>query len=80
MERFVAFSCFPFFNLIYTLMHMLIMRMYIKFFCFPLKKVRQMFDERRQRSTGIDKSYPLQPITTRAPPINHTIVVSCLLI
>lgn len=24
-----------------------------------------MFDERRQRVTGIDKSYPLQPIPTR---------------
>ncbi|XP_055322298.1 uncharacterized protein LOC129578157 isoform X2 [Sitodiplosis mosellana] len=28
-------------------------------------KVRQMFDERRQRVTGIDKSYPLQPISSR---------------
>lgn len=28
-------------------------------------KVRQMFDERRQRSTGIDKSYPLKPISGR---------------
>lgn len=27
-----------------------------------------MFDERRQRVTGIDKSYPLQPITTRPMP------------
>lgn len=28
-----------------------------------------MFDERRQRTTtGIDKSYPLQPITTRKSP------------
>lgn len=32
------------------------------------KQVRQMFDERRQRVTGIDKSYPLQPISTRASP------------
>lgn len=24
-----------------------------------------MFDERRQRVTGIDKSYPLQPIPTK---------------
>lgn len=31
-------------------------------------QVRQMFDERRQRVTGIDKSYPLQPITTRPMP------------
>lgn len=27
-----------------------------------------MFDERRQRVIGIDKSYPLQPITTRPMP------------
>lgn len=27
-----------------------------------------MFDERRQRVTGIDKSYPLQPITSRPMP------------
>lgn len=28
-----------------------------------------MFDERRQRTTtGIDKSYPLQPITSRKSP------------
>lgn len=31
-------------------------------------QVRQMFDERRQRVAGIDKSYPLQPITTRPMP------------
>jgi hypothetical protein len=30
-------------------------------------KVRQMFDQRRQRVTGIDKSYPLQPISTKSP-------------
>lgn len=35
-----------------------------------------MFDERRQRSTGIDKSYPLQPITTKTSPINQIIKVS----
>ncbi|KFB36463.1 AGAP004068-PA-like protein [Anopheles sinensis] len=28
-------------------------------------KVRQMFDERRHRVAGIDKSYPLQPIQTK---------------
>lgn len=30
-----------------------------------------MFDERRQRTTGIDKSYPLQPISsnTRKSPL-----------
>lgn len=33
-----------------------------------LYKVRQMFDERRQRVTGIDKSYPLQPISSKASP------------
>ena len=33
-----------------------------------MKKVRQMFHERRQRGTGIDKSYPLQPINTRTSP------------
>lgn len=33
-------------------------------------KVRQMFDERRQRVTGIDKSYPLQPISTKTLPSN----------
>lgn len=32
-------------------------------------QVRQMFDERRQQVVrGIDKSYPLQPITTRPMP------------
>lgn len=36
-------------------------------------KVRQMFNERRQRGTGIDKSYPLQPITSqKASPNNST--------
>lgn len=25
-----------------------------------------MFDERRQRVTGIDKSYPLQPISSKS--------------
>jgi hypothetical protein len=30
-------------------------------------KVRQMFVERRQRITGIDKSYPLQPISSKSP-------------
>lgn len=34
------------------------------FFC-RSTQVRQMFDERRQRVTGIDKSYPLQPISTK---------------
>lgn len=29
-----------------------------------------MFDERRQRVTGIDKSYPLQPISTKTLPSN----------
>lgn len=29
-----------------------------------------MFDERRQRVTGIDKSYPLQPISSRTVPNN----------
>ncbi|XP_031617765.1 ankyrin repeat-containing protein kinase A isoform X2 [Contarinia nasturtii] len=33
-------------------------------------KVRQMFDERRQRVTGIDKSYPLQPISSKNGPNN----------
>uniref|UniRef100_A0A182Q599 C2HC/C3H-type domain-containing protein n=1 Tax=Anopheles farauti TaxID=69004 RepID=A0A182Q599_9DIPT len=39
-------------------------------------KVRQMFDERRHRVAGIDKSYPLQPIqTTAAVPAhgNHSV-------
>lgn len=31
-------------------------------------QVRQMFVERRQRVIGIDKSYPLLPITTRSMP------------
>lgn len=31
-------------------------------------KVRQLFQERRQRGIGIDKSYPLQPITTTTTP------------
>uniref|UniRef100_A0A182VX38 C2HC/C3H-type domain-containing protein n=1 Tax=Anopheles minimus TaxID=112268 RepID=A0A182VX38_9DIPT len=35
-------------------------------------KVRQMFDERRHRVAGIDKSYPLQPIqTTSTVPVAH---------
>ncbi|XP_037025730.1 uncharacterized protein LOC119067083 isoform X3 [Bradysia coprophila] len=39
-------------------------------------KVRQMFDERRQRTTtGIDKSYPLQPITSRKSPTPATNMV-----
>lgn len=29
-----------------------------------------MFDERRQRVTGIDKSYPLQPISSKISPNN----------
>lgn len=40
-------------------------------------KVRQMFDERRQRSTGIDKSYPLQPIAPRtSPSVSKTTVTT----
>lgn len=40
-------------------------------------KVRQMFDERRHRVTGIDKSYPLQPIQQQQqqqqqPPVGKT--------
>ncbi|XP_055696338.1 uncharacterized protein LOC129797609 [Lutzomyia longipalpis] len=31
-------------------------------------KVRQLFEERRQRSIGIDKSYPLQPIQMKQSP------------
>lgn len=39
-------------------------------------KVRQMFDERRQKTvTGIDKSYPLQPIGRKGP-IRGTAAVS----
>jgi len=34
----------------------------------PPGKVRQMFDERRQKA-GIDKSYPLEPIKTRKPEV-----------
>lgn len=35
-----------------------------------------MFDERRQRTTtGIDKSYPLQPITSRKSPTPATSMV-----
>lgn len=34
-------------------------------------QVRQMFDERRQRVTGIDKSYPLQPIPSKTAS-NHS--------
>uniref|UniRef100_A0A6E8VIL9 C2HC/C3H-type domain-containing protein n=1 Tax=Anopheles coluzzii TaxID=1518534 RepID=A0A6E8VIL9_ANOCL len=35
-------------------------------------KVRQMFDERRHRVAGIDKSYPLQPIqSTATVPVAH---------
>ncbi|XP_053669464.1 LOW QUALITY PROTEIN: zinc finger C2HC domain-containing protein 1C [Anopheles marshallii] len=36
-------------------------------------KVRQMFDERRHRVAGIDKSYPLQPIqtTSTVPTVAH---------
>lgn len=33
--------------------------------CVNILQVRQMFDERRQRVTGIDKSYPLQPISSK---------------
>lgn len=29
-----------------------------------------MFDERRNRGTGIDKSYPLQPISQKTSPTN----------
>lgn len=29
-----------------------------------------MFDERRQRVVGIDKSYPLQPISAKETPNN----------
>lgn len=40
-------------------------------FCFSHSQVRQMFVERRQRVTGIDKSYPLQPIS-KSTPVNST--------
>lgn len=35
-------------------------------------KVRQMFDERRHRVVGIDKSYPLKPIPTKPTAPNAT--------
>ena len=36
-------------------------------------KVRQLFEERRQRGVGIDKSYPLQPISTSSINKRHTL-------
>uniref|UniRef100_U5EPU9 C2HC/C3H-type domain-containing protein n=1 Tax=Corethrella appendiculata TaxID=1370023 RepID=U5EPU9_9DIPT len=36
-------------------------------------KVRQMFDERRHRVIGVDKSYPLQPITTANKTTSNTV-------
>lgn len=35
-------------------------------------KVRQLFEERRQRGIGIDKSYPLQPISSTTTPTKRT--------
>ncbi|XP_055615515.1 zinc finger C2HC domain-containing protein 1C-like isoform X2 [Toxorhynchites rutilus septentrionalis] len=36
-------------------------------------KVRQMFDERRHRVAGIDKSYPLQPIQAKVSVSNNNV-------